>query len=296
MDQTQHIQYITYSQLPWLSTHPIIQSGFPQFSSRDTFGDSTKGLAKGKANKIHFSQPQAQAFHLRRPQEQLGTVCLWQMHADFPSHHPSHVSITWLPGGFAPSPFLKRFQLQLSFVFFTSLHLYTCRQFSAFDFDSRFLGFHFVLEPTWQLLLYPSWSPGHTHTQPLPCRADHSCALVLQDLMVCLLSINTVSYGNLPKISQTSQSLLSRSSRLEFSAPLGSQTQATNSSLLWKLPILSVTHRAATPWLKLHTSTRAGLKISIYPLPCPARLLEVEGFFLSFFLYSFPVDFFPLCC
>lgn len=144
------------------------------------------------------------------------------------------------------------------------------------------------------LSLLVSWT--RTHTQPLPCRADHSCALVLQDLMVCLLSINTVSYGNLPKISQTSQSLLSRSSRLEFSAPLGSQTQATNSSLLWKLPILSVTHRAATPWLKLHTSTRAGLKISIYPLPCPARLLEVEGFFLSFFLYSFPVDFFPLCC
>lgn len=81
------------------SHHPVCIS---QFSSRDTLGDSTKGLAKGKANKIHFSQPQAQSLHLRRPQQQLGTVCLWQIHADFPNHHPSHVSITWSPQGFAP--------------------------------------------------------------------------------------------------------------------------------------------------------------------------------------------------
>lgn len=85
----------------------------------------------------------------------------------------------------------------------------------------------------------------------------------------------TVSHGNLPKTSQTSQSLLSESSRLEFSAPPASQTQATNCNTP-ETPCAAChtwsCHPSTPTWLEPHTSARAGLKSSISSLPCRTLL------------------------
>lgn len=66
--------------------------------------------------------------------------------------------------------------------------------------------------------------------------------------MVYLSSINTISYGNLPKISQTSQSLLSGMKAGTPSSTLqpdtGNEFQA---ALETPEPVLAVTPRAATP-------------------------------------------------
>lgn len=260
MNQTQPI---TCSQFPWLPTHVIIQSGFPHLASGIPSETAPKAWLKAKQTKSTFplsttgtTIPSQTATRTVWHSFLLAKPCWFSQSSLSCTHNTASRGIHSIT---SPEKIPALAELCLSYIL----------QFQAI--------FCLWFQTPWAFTL--CWSPVgssffilpgllDTHIQLLPCRADPSCALVLQDQIWFtshpLTQYPMETYQKYPK--QAKASCLEW--RLELPAPLSSQTQAMNSRLLWKLRSQSWLSHPELPPQHPHMGTRAVLKSSLSSLSC----------------------------